>query len=128
VGGFSADFPSAAAEDRDFCDNWLYNGFSIRMAEEAIVYHAHDLNCGSFWRQHFRYGRGAALYHKKRTARRGNRLKIEPFAFYGSLVLFPFRSEGLARACTLSCLLILAQLANAAGFIAGTMRKPRRQI
>ena len=127
VGGFSPDFPIAAAEDRDFCDNWLYNGFNIRMAEEAVVYHSHELSCGSFWRQHFQYGRGAALYHMKRTVRRGSQLKIEPFAFYGGLVLFPFRSEGVARACALSCLLILAQLANMAGFIAGMYGESSRR-
>jgi GT2 family glycosyltransferase len=116
-GGFSPAFRRSAAEDRDFCDAWSASGLPIRVVEAAIVYHAHNLSPRTFWRQHFGYGKGAVLYHARSAARRGEPVRIEPAGFYAGLILWPFRRESLRKACALSSLLVVAQIANFAGFL-----------
>jgi GT2 family glycosyltransferase len=121
LGGFSTAFQSAAAEDRDFCDEWNFRGLPIQMAEDAVVEHAHDLNLVRFWRQHFGYGAAARLFHTRKRGRRGEERQWEPPHFYLDLVLRPFRSEPPTRATLLSAILILSQAANAAGYLRGAM-------
>jgi glycosyltransferase involved in cell wall biosynthesis len=122
LGGFSPRFPRAAAEDRDFCDAWLRSGRAIGFAPKALVYHAHRLTPAGFWRQHFNYGHGAAVFHQSRAERTGQPVRIEPLAFYGGLISFPFRSEPLPRALALSALLVASQAANAAGFFSSRLQ------
>jgi hypothetical protein len=122
-GGFSTAFRTAAAEDRDFCDSWLYRCLPIRVVTDAVVYHGHDLNLVGFWRQHFGYGEGAVLYHARRAIRRREALKVESLSFYTALVVSPFRRERLGRACAISGLLVLSQFASLAGFVTATFQR-----
>ena len=73
IGGFDTIFPLAASEDREFCDRWLHHGFQMTYAPEAVVYHARALTFRSFWRQHFKYGRGAFHFHQVRARLGGRR-------------------------------------------------------
>lgn len=116
LGGFSASFPLAAAEDRDLCERWSEAGYEMRYVPKAIVRHAHHLNLRSFWRQHFGYGRGAFGYHQRRAARGATHVKLEPPRFYTGLLTYPMkRRRGLATP-TISGLLFLSQAANALGY------------
>ena len=63
VGGFDESYRGAGYEDYDFCQRWRASGRLILAAPGAIVLHRRDTTFGMFWRQHFRYGRGAARFY-----------------------------------------------------------------
>jgi len=69
IGGFDARYPRPAGEDRDLCDRWQRLGRRMVFAPEAVVRHAHVLDMGTFWRQHFDCGRGAFAFRRARSAR-----------------------------------------------------------
>lgn len=117
VGGLDTRYLRAAAEDRELCDRWLQRGWKLTYAPEAVVYHHHVLTLRTFWRQHWTYGRGAWRYRLARAARERGPVRVEPLRFYTRLLAAPFVSgNGFPAALRLSVLLMLAQLANAAGF------------
>lgn len=115
VGGFDTTFPLAAAEDREFCDRYLYKGFKTLYAPEAVVRHAHPLNLGNFLRQHFNYGQGAHKFHKIRASRSQDAMKIEPLEFYTGLLLYPWKTSCRYKPL-LSLLIALSQFANTSGY------------
>ncbi|HEY9714699.1 MAG TPA: glycosyltransferase, partial [Chroococcales cyanobacterium] len=82
VGGFSESFPTAAAEDREFCYRWLASGHKLYHQPAALILHSHELSLSSFFRQHFNYGCGAYLFHKIKARRAQADLKVEPLSFY----------------------------------------------
>jgi GT2 family glycosyltransferase len=116
AGGFDTTFPRAAGEDREFCDRWRHYGYRLTYAPEAVVYHAHALSFHHFWRQHFGYGSGAYHFHQLRASRAQERIRFEPMAFYLSPLRYPFSHERGWRALALAGLLVVSQVANAAGF------------
>lgn len=115
LGGFDTSFPLAAGEDREFCDRWLRNGYSMIYEPSACVYHTHTLNLSSFFKQHFNYGRGAFVFHQIR-----NNGEIEPIKtdlrFYWHVITYPFQQTSVDRAFVLSTLFIVANLAKTVGF------------
>jgi GT2 family glycosyltransferase len=117
VGGFDTTMPMAAGEDREFCDRWLYHGFAMILVPEAVVHHSHELTLLSFWKQHFRYGRGARLFHLARSRRRAAGIHLEPLSFYLNLLGYPLIKAHNGRTLLLTSFLLLSQWANAAGFI-----------
>lgn len=116
IGGFHAAWQRAAAEDRELCDRWLRRGHAMSYAVEAVVHHSHALTFRSFVRQHFTYGRGASWFHRLRRARGHGRLKLEPLRFYVDLVRHSFAQRSGARAPLLAALMVITQIANAAGY------------
>jgi len=116
IGGFDPSFPTAAAEDREFCDRWVRRGYRLIYAPEAVVYHAHSLTLLTFWRQHFRYARGAVhLRQRQRVGSRG-RAGIRPPSFYVNLLRYPFAHAPIGRAFRASLLLAVSQAATITGF------------
>lgn len=63
IEGFDESYRGAAYEDYDFCLRWRQSGRTILPAPTAVVHHEHHTNLGGFWRQHYRYGRGAAVFY-----------------------------------------------------------------
>jgi cellulose synthase/poly-beta-1,6-N-acetylglucosamine synthase-like glycosyltransferase len=116
VGGFDTTFARAAAEDRELCDRWLHHGYKMIYAPEAVVYHAHALTLRTFWRQHLNYGRGAFHFHEIRARRDQTAIKVEPLSFYLNLVAYPFSRIRVGRSLLVAALLVIAQVANVAGF------------
>ena len=116
TGGFSTDFSKAAAEDRDFCDKWLWNRFKIHYFPEIIVEHWHKMTLSQFLRQHFNYGCGAKTFRDQRLSRNSKSTPVEPFSFYFNLIFFPFRNQKNANSILLCFCLILSQICNAGGF------------
>lgn len=112
--GFDESFPFPGGEDREFGDRCLERGLRLIYAPEALVRHFHELTLGSFLRQHFTYGRGAAYFHRARFRRGLGRITVEP-RFYGILLRMPFVRHGL-RGAPLATLATLSQIAYAAGF------------
>jgi glycosyltransferase involved in cell wall biosynthesis len=113
VGGFDEKF--ITSEDREFCDRWTHRGYGMTYAPEALVCHAHRLNIGSLWRQHFGYGRGAFRFHRVRRLRDGARINPDR-AFYFQLLRYPSATERGFRAVALTLLVGWTQLASTAGF------------
>jgi GT2 family glycosyltransferase len=116
LGGFDPQF-RPASEDRDLCDRWLFHGGRLAFTEHALVEHAHNLSPKSFLRQHYNYGRGAALYHRARKLR-GSGSLTRDMAFHSNwpqLLLRP----AFASPWPLRTLALLAawQAANTAGFL-----------
>jgi GT2 family glycosyltransferase len=116
VGGFDVGFPQAAAEDREFCHRWLRQGRRLAYAPEALIYHAHALTLGAFWRQHFNYGRGAFRFHQLCARYDREHFTIESRQFYLNLLRQPFSHARGGRARLLASLIVISQIANAAGF------------
>ncbi|MHB1223774.1 MAG: glycosyltransferase family 2 protein, partial [Gemmatimonadaceae bacterium] len=116
LGGFSEAFPRAAGEDYDFCARWHRRGWPTIHAGDAVVMHAHGHDAASFWRQHFAYGR-ALLRVRQRAARREGRrrLRLEAPGFYAGLLAAPLREARGWRAARLATLVLLSQVATAAG-------------
>jgi GT2 family glycosyltransferase len=117
VGGFDAARFPFASEDRDFCDRWLASGRTLRYAPGAIVQHAHDLDLSRYVAQHLAYGRGAARFHSACAARGTGRLRDHTsFHLDRSLWLRTLGLRPSRRAVRTASLLILWQVANAAGY------------
>ena len=115
LNGFDVSFPLAAAEDRDFCDRWN-QAYPMVYVPDAQINHYHKLSLGSFWKQHFGYGRGAFCFHQIRSQRVAKDLEVEPLSFYFKLLFYPFSQVDRQPKILISSLLFLSQLANVAGF------------
>jgi GT2 family glycosyltransferase len=129
TGAFDSTFPLAAAEDRDFCDRWQHHGRLMRYVPGAVVYHFHDLNLGSFCRQHAHYGRGALSFHTLRARRSQRPVSLEPPSFYMNLLRYPFSrsSQSLrVRRGRMTALLAVSQGAYAAGFLSACLKSATR--
>ncbi|HEV8525778.1 MAG TPA: glycosyltransferase [Terriglobales bacterium] len=118
LGGFDPSFTTS--EDRDFCDRWLRRGLRMAYAPQAVVHHAHVLTLSSFCRQHFHYGRGAFRFHRA-CAGRGAKQPVPDLDFYRSLLRW--RGGGEASGMSQVALLVVWQVANAAGFFWEAMRQ-----
>lgn len=114
LGGFSPEFPWAAAEDREFCHRWLQAGGRLRIVEKARVGHQHALGPYAFVRQHFRYGRGAFLFYTRGAP--STRVRMLPLAFYRDLILRPWRTRHGGDALLQALLLAASQVAGVTGF------------
>jgi GT2 family glycosyltransferase len=113
LGGFDESFGLAGGEDRELGFRARRLGHPLVYEPRAVVRHHHRLSPRGFVRQHFRYGRGAARF---RQASGLSGLRLEPLAFYGNLVAYPWRRRPRGGEVALSGLLALSQVANAAGF------------
>lgn len=106
---FDEDFPLAAGEDREWCARLADAGQFIRWVPDAEVVHHQDLPWRRFWRQQVRYGHGARRHHAMRP--RGQR--YQSVGFYTGLV-----RRGLAESWRVGVLVVIAQVAIAAGLLA----------
>jgi len=120
--GFDTDFHRAGGEDRAFCSNWLHHGYPMIYAPEAAVVHNHSLTFKTFFRQHFTYGRGAFLFHLKQDASDGSQ-GMEPLSFYSGLLRYPYLLPFNRNRALFASLLIISQVAVAAGYFFGGMRR-----
>ena len=116
TGGFDTDFHRAGGEDRAFCSNWLQNGYRMIYAPEAAVVHFHALTFRTFLLQHFAYGRGAFIYHRK-LSRRGNAEGGEPLLFYLNLLKYPYGVPFTIKQNLFAALFFMSQVAVATGYL-----------
>ncbi len=116
LGGYCTGFSLAAGEDYDFCHRWQHAGRQVLYAPDAIVGHRHALSLGSFCRQHFNYGRGLMQFHARAAAREGHaRIKSQRTSFYLGLLRYPLRDGISVRGVRESGLVLISQIATAAG-------------
>jgi glycosyltransferase involved in cell wall biosynthesis len=110
---FDDRFDGVGAEDRDWWARVHEHALQVEFVPEAAVEHEPDLGFVRFARKQVRYGRGAyrfrARHHGGRTGRAG---------FYGRLV-----REAARRGPAVAALVVLAQVATAAGFAAEALRE-----
>ena len=95
---------------------WLYLDHRITYVPNARIFHSHDLNLGSFWKQHFNYGTGARRYWERKTRHEQASMTVEPLSFYLELISYAW-SKKRPRPLSLSFLMLLSQFANTAGFM-----------
>lgn len=117
LGGFDTRFATAAGEDRDFSARWAASGAPIVWAPDAIVAHAHghDGNLVTFIRQHAGYGRGGQQFRRTRRERHEDVSVFKGMGFYTALLQRAWRDGGMR----VVALVVLAQIATAAGYAAG---------
>ena len=114
--GFSERFPRAAGEDYDLCARWQEAGFPSEYAPEVEVGHAHGHTFGSFWRQHFGYGRALLRVREGMAQRRGRSgIELEAPGFYRQILAYPLRHSAHGEAVRNAALVILSQMATMAG-------------
>jgi len=116
--GFSEQYQRAAGEDYDFCARWAEAGFPNHYAPEATVGHSHGHTFGSFWRQHFSYGRALLRVRQGMARRRGRGvIELESPSFYRDILTYPLQhaSGNRVRRIGEVMLVILSQVATAAG-------------
>lgn len=113
MGGFDESFTTS--EDRELCDRWIHKGYTMTYAPEVIIYHAHPMTLKSFWKQHFNYGRGAFRFHQTRAEKGWGNFEIEG-GYYISLLQYPFTHGQTRHGLALTAVLLVSQVANAAGF------------
>lgn len=114
LGGLDPAF--VTSEDREFCERWLQSGYAMVYAREVVIRHMHDLNLGSLWRQHFHYGCGAFRFHRVRAQRHWGKFRPE-LGFYAALLSYPLKHLGSDGSPALLPLLMVAETANAVGFL-----------
>jgi GT2 family glycosyltransferase len=122
LGGFDESFRTA--EDRDLCRRWRQAGFALQRIPGAVVEHAPSLDLSSFVRKFFAYGQGAARFHSSRA---GRSLR-DAVAFHlrlPALARLAVRGRGWRRGTELAGLLVLWEVANLGGFLAGGWRPER---
>ena len=117
VGGFDTSWIRAAGEDRDLCDRLISRGYRLKYAPGAVVGHAHPLTFRTFWRQQFNYGCGAYRLHQSRARVHARSIRVQPLTFYLKMLGYPFVRTRGRKAALFAALLVVAQAANAAGFI-----------
>lgn len=125
LNGFDPTFLVPGGEDYQFCTRWLSRGYRLRYAPEAVVYHTHLLNLRSFWQQHFHYGRGA--FHLRRTSvvQREERRRRQLYVFTRRLFHYVCTQTRGRQTALLMTLLVMAQVANRAGFFWEQCRQSR---
>lgn len=111
---FDESFPAAAGEDRDWGERVARSGAAPKFVPAAIVDHRSGMGVGTFLRQQYRYGKGAARYRAGGTDRRRGSI-----AFYAGLLGAGFR-VGLCP----GLLVTAAQAATVAGVLAETAKRP----
>jgi glycosyltransferase involved in cell wall biosynthesis len=119
---FDERYSAAAGEDRDWCERLLRTGRVLRYEPAAVLVHHQNPNLVSFFRQQFRYGRGAFTFRRLRD----DPLPLERPRFYGRTL-----REGFAGGVLSGGLVCLAQFATAAGFATewlSTVKKRRRAL
>jgi glycosyltransferase involved in cell wall biosynthesis len=120
AGGFDTGFGTAAGEDREFCDRWSAQGRPSILVADAYVRHAHALSLRGFVRQHFAYGRAAAIFRARRSDA-GRPVRIEP-GFYVASLRHAARAGSPLRASTLAACTLAAHAAYGAGLVAQSLR------
>lgn len=113
LGGFDESFTTS--EDRELCDRWLHHGYAMTYAPEVVIYHAHPMTLRSFWKQHFTYGQGAFRFHQARADKGWGNFQIEG-NYYLNLLRYPFVNGQGRQGIVLTAVLLVSQVANAAGF------------
>lgn len=114
---FDERFPSAAGEDRAWCDSVRAAGHALDWSEAAWVEHTPDLDATRFWRQHTRYGAGAFRYFRG--------VDDPPSARQRARYTDALVRRAFAEGFTVGALVLAAQGATAVGYAEEAIRARR---
>jgi glycosyltransferase involved in cell wall biosynthesis len=114
---FDESYPSAAAEDREWCARIAAAGYTLLLAPDACVVHRQALSLRTFLQRQVRYGEGAYRFRRQGSGSR----QLEPPSFYAALLRSAFAS-GFA----VGVLVAAAQVATALGFVRASGADRRR--
>jgi GT2 family glycosyltransferase len=119
VGGPDARF-RMGAEDRDLLLRVVSVGGTMMYDPEITVMHYNDSDFRRFVKHQYDQGKGSQLYYR---VHRHAAVRPRPYSLgvYAGLLGHPFRSDSFSKAVALCCLIIVAQLAVAAGYVAGLL-------
>ena len=117
INGFSNVFRKAAAEDRDLCNRLTANNYPMAFIPQIRVFHHHTMTIKSFLMQHFNYGYGASLYHRRRRPKKSRKSRLEAPGFYFQLIFYPFLNRQSSPRFLIFTLLIASQTATLIGFL-----------
>ena len=125
--GFDTRF-RVASEDRDLCARWLETGRGLRFVPGAVVRHAPRVTLARFARQHFNYGRGAYFFHqaRRRRGKQGSATALGQHIRFLSEVGRGLAQRHAPDQMRIGALLLVWQLANLAGYLAGALSPARR--
>lgn len=116
IGGFACNF-KIASEDREFCQRWLECGYKMSYIPSALVKHNHALTLGSFWRQHFNYGRGAFRFYQTKSGSNEKPKTMQSLGYYLNLLVYPWSQKITWSTLLLTGLFILSQVATTIGIL-----------
>jgi glycosyltransferase involved in cell wall biosynthesis len=117
VGGLDPTWAIAGGEDRDLCARWSNAGRQLVYAPEARVFHFHRLTLAQFVKQHFQYGRSAMKFLRLNEARALEFRQSLRIGFYRAQFRTPFEDHPPRRAGLIFAVVILTQIATAAGMV-----------
>ena len=120
AGGFDERFDIAGGEDRDLADRLIRGSLRLKYSN-AVVRHAAWLTASDFVKQHYRYGKGAYLFHRLHRVREGNPASFESPRFYCRLLFSPLRTQGI-RGLPTFLWMVVSQLAHSAGYLRAKYR------
>lgn len=115
VGAFSAHFPLAAGEDREFCVRWIAAGFRIDVLDELAIQHHFPSTFASFVKQQWRYGRGA--FHYRTCVSADQHPRVRSLRFYLGVVSGPLWRYGLRPGLPVCMLTAFSQFMVWAGYM-----------
>jgi GT2 family glycosyltransferase len=122
IGGLDSEWSNWGGEDRDLCRRWRASGRRIIGCPAAKIAHFHALTFRQFFDQHFRYGRGAARFHRVRGHSKTGATGLQNAGFYFGLL-----SAGFRAGLRIGILVIVSQAATAAGLLAELVSGPGRR-
>lgn len=96
IGGLDSEWNNWGGEDRDLCRRWRASGRRLT-CPAAKVAHFHALKFRQFFNQHFRYGQGAARFHRTRGDSRADGTGVQGAGFYLGLLSAGFRAAAQSR-------------------------------
>ena len=105
-----------------FCHAWRRRGWPLVHAPEAVVDHFHDQSLSGFLSMHYRYGRGARMFHLLNGVPARDLSHAAGLRFYVGLLRWPFSREPALRAARTLSLMLLAQATEAVGYGHEVMR------
>lgn len=112
IGGLDSKWRIWGGEDRDLCRRWRDSGRRLVACPSAKVKHFHALTFRQFLDQQFRYGRGAARFHRLGSDSKHQATGFQNVDFYLGLLATGFR-----RGITLGFLVLVSQAAITAGVL-----------
>jgi cellulose synthase/poly-beta-1,6-N-acetylglucosamine synthase-like glycosyltransferase len=113
--GFDVNFQTA--EDRDFCSRWCSRGWPMFYNPSLVIHHDQKDSFISFFRRHFRYGRGGYRFHLKQARQQQASFHLAPKKFYHHLLSVLGNLTFSKKKYRLVFLLLISQLASLLGFL-----------
>lgn len=119
IGGFDESYTRAGGEDRDLSNRFFISNKNILFFQDLIVFHHHNLNLKSFFKQQYNYGLGAHILRMKNKKLKIKKNKILKIHF--NMIISIFKSKNILDGFCYSLIVILSQLIVTLGYISSSL-------